>query len=34
MTDALEAPPYGSGTLADVLPSVASLWRIPGFQDS
>jgi len=34
VTDALEAPPYGSGTLADVLPSVASLWRIPGFQDS
>ena len=34
MSDALEAPPYGSGTLADVLPSVASLWRVPGFQDS
>ena len=33
MTDALQAPPYGSGTLADVLPSVARLLGVPGYRD-
>ncbi len=34
MTHAIEAPPYGSGTLADVLPSTASLWGVQGFRDT
>lgn len=34
MTDALPAPPYGSGTLADVLPSVAHLLGVPGYPDA
>ena len=33
MTDALPAPPYGSGTLADVLPSAARLLGVPGYSD-
>lgn len=33
MSDALEAPPYGSASLADVLPSAASLLGVPGFSD-
>lgn len=27
------APPYGTGTLADVLPSAAGLLQVPGFED-
>lgn len=34
MTDALPAPPYGSGTLADVLPSVARLLGVHGYPDA
>ena len=34
MTDALPAPPYGSGTLADVLPSVAHLLGVSGYPDA
>jgi hypothetical protein len=34
VTHAIEAPPYGSGTLADVLPSTASLWGVQGFRDT
>lgn len=34
MTDAPSAPPYGSGTLADVLPSAASLLGVAGFADA
>lgn len=34
MTGALPAPPYGTGTLADVLPSVAGLLGIPAYADS
>lgn len=34
MTDALQAPPYGSGTLADVLPSAASRLGVGGFTDA
>lgn len=34
MTHALPAPPYGTGTLADVLPSVARLLGVPGYVDA
>ncbi len=34
MTDELQAPPYGSGTLADVLPSVARLLGVAGYSDA
>lgn len=34
MTVAPHAPPYGSGTIADVLPSVAHLLGAPGFTDT
>jgi hypothetical protein len=33
VSDAPEAPPYGSASLADVLPSAASLLGVPGFTD-
>jgi hypothetical protein len=33
VSEAPEAPPYGSATLADVLPSAASLLGVPGFTD-
>lgn len=33
MTDAHPAPPYGTGTLAEVLPSVASLLGVGSFAD-
>ena len=33
MTDALQAPPYGSGTLSDVLPSVARLLGVSRYSD-
>lgn len=33
MSDAPEAPAYGSGTLADVLPSAAGLLGVPGYVD-
>lgn len=35
VAEALPAPPpYGQGTLAEVLPSVAALFGVPGFDDS
>lgn len=33
MTLEPEAPPYGTGTLAEVLPSAAAALRVPGFHD-
>ncbi|MFM1966134.1 MAG: hypothetical protein RL134_1859 [Actinomycetota bacterium] len=33
MSEGPEAPPYGSATLADVLPSAASVLGVPGFTD-
>jgi hypothetical protein len=33
VTDRPAAPPYGTGTLADLLPSVAALLGVPGFAD-
>lgn len=33
MTDSPHPPPYGTGTLADVLPSAASLLGVQGFAD-
>ena len=34
MTDALLAPPYGTGTLADVLPAVARLLGVSAYSDA
>lgn len=34
MTDAPEAPPYGTATLAEVLPSAAGLLDVDGFTDT
>jgi hypothetical protein len=33
VTERLAAPPYGTGTLADILPSAAALLGVPGFTD-
>lgn len=33
MTERPAAPPYGTGTLADILPSAAALLGVPGFTD-